>query len=127
MSEKVVAEALSGGEVRKAVAQLVDDELRKAGVRDVDAFQTFYGTVKIELWCKDTGRTVEVDKTAVVNGKVAPTPEDTEDEFLERFDAEFEIAEKPPNQIRVETEQEVPVADSKGVVRRVKYQRKGAK
>src|SRR5512146_2134250 len=130
MAERVVTEPLAGGEVIRAITQKIEQSLRKdCFLSDNNAYQTIRAKVHIELWCHDVGRVAEVKQ--VVESNIGQVPEgENEDEFLDRFEADFTIDEQEPNRLRVDTEQPVPVLthkDGKPEVKRVKYQRKGAK
>lgn len=124
MAEKVVTEPLAGGEVIAAITKKIEQSLRKdCFLSDNNAYQTIRAKVHIELWCHDVGRVAKVEQT--VESNLGQVPEgENENEYLDRYEAELEIAEQEPNRVRVETEQPVPVLthkDGKPEVKRVKY------
>lgn len=125
MSEQVLPLPLSGGEIIKAVQHAVEEALKRdCFLNDVAAYETVQGTISIRLHMKDCGRVADVDRTVTVAQGTAVDPEDP-DVYLVEADRALEPA--PPNQVRQETDQPLPVLteDSTGKreVKRVSYAR----
>ena len=124
----MLANPLSGLEIRKAIADKVMNQLgRDCFLSDNLAYDYFSATVKVSLVAHDVGRAAPVDMEIKVSQGEPPS----DDQFLEQAEAEMQIDEAPPNEVRVETGQEVPVltktADGKSAIRGVKYARKHGK
>ncbi len=129
MSEQVLPLPLSGGEIIKSVLHHVEQMLRKdCYLNDVAAYETVQGTVSVRLAMKDCGRDAVVD--AVIPVQSGPVvAEGDEDVYLNEADRTLMAA--PPNQVRQETDQPLPVLveDSTGrrEVKRIQYAKpKGA-
>lgn len=121
MPEKVLPLPLSGEEIRKAVLAKVGEALQRDCFLSANlAYDYYTAHVKVTLRAHDIGRTVEVsvDETATLG-------EETEDMHLDTAESEFDIDAAPPNEVRVETGQPVPVmtkgTDGKAVQRGIKY------
>jgi len=119
MPEKQVPVALSGEEIRDAVAFYVREELKRScHCNDSAAYSSFSVEIHIRMKLNDYGRHVQDNHIVYVSeGEVSPETVATEVDVF--------VPEKPPNQVRVETEQLVPVTtqvDGKTVVKKVKYQ-----
>lgn len=124
MAERVLANPLSGLEVRNAILDKLSSFLQRDCFLSPNlAYDYFSCTVKVSIELHDVGRT---DKVEV---KVTETEGDhpDDDALLEQADKEFEINPAPPNEVRVDTGQEVPVlakaADGRGEIRGIKYKR----
>lgn len=127
-NEVTIPEPLSGVEVKKAILFRVEEALsRDCYIRDVDAYATFRCKVRIELELHDSGRVIPtIEKTVETPAAVVPEGENP-DEYLERTEAEFDLEPEPPNKVRKETDQPVPVRVQKGgktVTEKIKYARK---
>jgi hypothetical protein len=125
MAERVLANPLSGSEVMEAVLDKIRTKLQSDCYLSPNvAYDYFTCNVKLSLRAHDVGRTaeVEVDET-ITAGESNP-----EHAALEAADAEFQIEAAPPNEVRVETGQPVPVltrdSDGKPEVKHIKYSRK---
>ncbi len=128
MPERMLALPLSGAEIRKAILDKVSQALeRDCYLNDDTAYGHFEARVKIEWKAVDVGREVQgkVDVKASAATAELSNPDDA---LLEQADAEFNIESSSPNETRIETGQEVPVAttDQEGhaTERRVKIPRK---
>lgn len=126
MSEVSIPEPLSGSEVIDAVAYRVKEILQKDCFLSANsAYEKFECKITVELKLKDTGRLAIVEQTIEVTGG-APLEVNDDDVFLAQSEVEF--AEAPPNVVRQETEQPVPVMteDSAGHKERrtVKYKKR---
>ena len=126
-AERVLDEMLSGEEIRLAILDKVGESLQKDCFLSPNcAYQSFRATVRIQLEAQDVGRTVEVKTGDVImQGEIDP------DIHLTEADAEFEMESRPPNQVRVESGQPVPVltkdAEGKETVKKIKYARPAKK
>ncbi len=107
MSELSVPEPLSGTEVIDAVAYRVKEMLfRDCFLSANSAYEAFSCKIKIEIAARDCGRTVEVNQDISVQAG-NPSELEHEDTMIDQAEALFE--EAPPNVVRAETEQPVPV------------------
>lgn len=126
MPERVLPNPLSGEEVVRAILDKVGNSLRRDCFLSPNlSYDYFTCEVKLSVRCHDVGRTAEVNVAETVAGGEI---EESEDAALEAADAEFQIEAAPPNEVRVDTGQEVPVltkrADGKPEVRQVRYSKK---
>ncbi len=124
MAERVLANPLSGEEIIEAVVDQIRRHLQKDCYLSPNlAYDFFHADVKISLTAHDVGRAAEVVIEETVAEGVRP-----EDYALEAADAEFHINEAAPNEVRVESGQDVPVltrdADGKPAIKGIKYSRK---
>jgi hypothetical protein len=127
MAERVLAEPLSGEEVILAIADRISTVLRRDCFLSKNlAYDSFDCDVKISLRLHDVGRSPEVSLDQNISAEVEGA--NIEDQFLDQAETEFKIEKAPPNEVRVETGQEVPVLtkDSEGnpTIKKVKYSRK---
>lgn len=123
-NEVSVPEPLSGTEIIEAVVFKVREQLRRdCFLSPNSAYEHFSGRIHIEIRATDCGRLVDVGADVpVVLGK---EPEgDAKSEILTSTE---EIPQAPPNVVRRQTDQSVPVVtqDNAGKQdqRRVKYAR----
>ena len=127
MPERVLANPLSGAEIRRAISDKVFTALgRDCYLSENLAYDFFSATVKISLVAHDVGRAAPVEmEVKVSEGEVS------DDVHLEAAETEFAVDPQSPNEVRVETGQEVPVlskdGDGKPVIRGVKYAKNKAK
>jgi hypothetical protein len=124
MPEKVLPLALSGEEVRKAICDRLDQVLaRDCRLTPEKAYQFFSAKITVHVECTDIGRVEVIDQEVP-----ATLGEPDENEALEHFDAEFEMAPAPPNEVRVESGQPVPVetkdSSGKATQKGIRYSRK---
>lgn len=131
MSNEVsVAEPLSGTEIVEAIVNKVREQLRRdCYLSPNSAYEYFFGEIKISIRAIDVGREADVDKTVSVElGKV---PEDPKDPRIEEDHSQQDIDRAPPNVVRRESGQSVPVQTEDGAgrpeIKRVKYARPGEK
>lgn len=127
MAERVLPDPLTGLEIRRAVAELVGRSLEKDGFLNPDtAYDRFDCEVSIKLRCHDIGRVAVVEQTVKDSGKTAEASSD--DALLEEANKQFEIHSDSPNEMRVDTGQEVPVltkdSEGKETIKHVRYSRK---
>jgi hypothetical protein len=125
MPEKVLPLPLSGEEVRKAVLDRIDQSLQKDCYLSPNAaYDWFSAEIKLKLMLHDVGRTAEVEQTVAVFAGEEP------EEGAEGVEGEITMEAKPPNEVRVETGQEVPVLakspEGKPVIKGIRYARKHA-
>ena len=125
MPERVLANPLSGSEVMEAVIDKIRRKLQSdCFLSPNTSYDYFTCDVKLNLRAHDVGRTAEVNvEQTVTQGE--PNPEYA---ALEAAEAEFQIEAAPPNEVRVDTGQPVPVltkdAEGKPDVKHIKYSRK---
>ena len=125
-NEKLQPTPLSGQEVQDAILFKVSEDLRKSGQLHFDnAYSSFSAKIRIELILSDYGREVRDNHeiTEAMDTGLEGTPEYVQESNLV-------MEPMPPNQLRVETEQAVPVTtvvDGKQKTRHVKYTARKAK
>lgn len=123
MAEETAGLPLSGEELVKLIQDKVGDTLRKdCFLKQHFAYPEFGGSVEVKLWLG--GAIVKREVNATVS--LGPKPEDAEER-----EGTFEIENGPPDELRIESGQDVPVVtkDDNGrtVVKPVHYARKGKK
>lgn len=128
MAERVLPEALSGEEIRIAILDQLMTRLSKDGfLNSAHAYSHYSAKVTIHIECHDLGREDVVDVTETA----APVKTDDENAALEQFDAELIVDPQPPNDVRVETGQSVPVLttdpEGKPAIKGIRYSRKANK
>lgn len=128
MSERVLPEALSGEEIRLALLDQLMTRLAKDGyLNSAHAYSHYSAKVTIHIECHDLGRedVVDVTETAI------PIKTDDENAALDQFDAELIVDPAAPNDVRVETGQDVPVlttdTEGKPAIKGIRYSRKQKK
>lgn len=120
MSEKQVTLPLNGEEIQHAILYKLGESMEKTcHLTPQMAYSSFRAKIRVEILLDDYGREtpdnheIEVaDGTPSANARSVAT--------------EITIEPTPPNQVRVETGQDVPVKvtkDGKQEIKRVKYQR----
>ena len=118
--EKPAPMPLSGEEVRAAILFKVEESLgRTCNLRFDDAYSSFKAEISIKLTLSDFGR--EVRDNHNVSAHAETTLEAGE---VKAVEANLTIGPAPPNQVRVETGQPVPIVvveKGKQVVKHVKY------
>ena len=122
MSERTIAEPLSGDEVLEVICDKIRMALRKdCNLNPALAYEAFSGEISISLRLKDSGRAPEVKASVSVRSE-EPVLEDT---FLEQ--TEIALQEMPPNVVRQQAGLPLPtlVEDQNGrrEVRKVRYAR----
>ncbi len=123
MSEQVLPLPLSGGEIIKAVLANVESMLRRdCFLNEVAAYETVQGRIQVSLTLKDCGRECIVE-TVVPVRQGPPVDESDPDVYL--AEAERMMEQAPPNVVRQETDQPLPVLvedqSGKREVKRVSY------
>jgi hypothetical protein len=124
-SERVLADPLSGEEVRIAILDQLMTRLAKDGfLNKAHAYSHFSAKVSIHIELHDLGRVDVVDVTETAT----PIKADDENAALDQFDAELAIEPGAPNDVRVETGQDVPVltqgSEGKKTIKGIRYSRK---
>ena len=130
MPEKIQPLPLSGEEVRLAILDKISQSLQKDCFLSSNvSYDYFSCKVAISLKCHDVGRVAEVEQVVVVEEGVDEG--ENPDELIEVANAEFEMQPAAPNEVRVDTGQDVPVltkdADGKPKVEKIRYARHRAK
>lgn len=123
MSERTLADPLSGAEVVEAIVEKVRLALRRDGnLNPALAYEAFSARIRLEVKLKDCGRMVDIQ--TVANSQ----SENPVDEDAALVEAEALIYEQPPNQVRHEAGLAIPtlVVDGEGrkTVEKIKYARK---
>src|SRR6267154_1287211 len=125
-NEKLQPQPLSGREVKNALLYAVEHELNKSGhLHDDNAYTSFKAEISIKLTLSDFGREVKDNHEVMesVETGIEGTPA-----YVEESNVIVQPA--PPNQVRVDTQQPVPVTtvvDGKATTRNVKYAARKAK
>jgi len=127
MAERVLNSQLTGSEVVVAILDHVKTQLEKSCHLNPNSAYDFYGAeVQVKLELHDTGTVITENFTAAKKQGERPA----EDE-IESHEVEFDIEPAPPNEVRVQTSQPVPVetkdVDGRSVIKGVRYARKDAK
>jgi|WetSurMetagenome_2_1015567.scaffolds.fasta_scaffold110438_3 hypothetical protein len=129
MAERSVALALSGEEIIEAVVARIRKEMRTDCFLNKDlAYSYFEAEVHYKIRLQDCGRAPEAKGVArAKGGEVPTTTENEEDLFLKEGDIEMQMA--PPNEVRQESDQPLPVLgtgeNGKPEIRRVTYAKPG--
>lgn len=120
-SEKPLPLPLTGEEVKNAILFKLQESLNKTcHLKDDNAYTSFSATIRVQLTLSDYGRQVK-DNHEIAETANVPELEGTP-EYVEQH--EITVDPVPPNQLRVETDQPVPVMtteDGKQSVKHLKY------
>ncbi len=125
----LIPEPLSGPEVIEAVAYRANEIIREVLRRDCflsanSAYEAFECKIMVHIKARDCGRVVEVKQDMAVGDGII---KDTDVNVVQEESGAM-FSEAPPNVVRAETEQPVPVmtADSTGNLERktVKYKKR---
>ncbi len=124
--ERVLPENLSGEEIRVAILDKLGARLAKDSyLNPTTSYNFFSAEITIKVRSHDVGRDVDVNVTESVTA-IDNVPE-SEDVHLDEVEGSFKIEAAPPNQVREETGQDVPVLttqDGKPTIKKVRYPRK---
>lgn len=120
MAEKQVPLPLSGEEVQHAILYKLGESFEKTCHLTAQcAYTAFRAKITVQILLDDYGREQADNHTVELSeGELSPESQ--------MVTAEINIEKQPPNQVRVETGQAVPVKvnkDGKQEIRRVRYQR----
>ena len=129
MAEKSLALPLSGAEIIEAICSKIAASLQRDCYLNANfAYQAFSGKINISLKLQDTGREVELEQTVEVQADPEKNPM-LEGADTSESEAEIDLQPQPPNQVRKETDQPLPVLtqneNGKQEVRHVSYKRPG--
>lgn len=124
MSEKQVPLPLTGIEVREAILFRIEESLaRTCHLNETSAYSSFSAKITINLTLNDFGREVKD------NHIVSASDGDPQGE-AKTMEVEMNLAPEPPNVVRRDTGQDIPIRtleEGKPVIKKVRYQaRKGA-
>lgn len=126
MAEKVLNLPLSGLEVREAILDKLSRKLeRDCYLSPNAAYDWFTANIDISLHLHDVARDVTVK--AEVSDKAGEIEDGAK---IKSVNTSMEIAVQPPNEVRVETGQEVPVLtqkDGRPEIKGVRYARNKAR
>ena len=119
-AEKPIVTPLSGEEVQHAILYKIGEDLEKTcHLTSQCAYTGFRAKIRIEIILDDYGREQPDNHNIEISeGELS--------EQAQTVTSEIQIEKQPPNQVRVETGQEVPVEvvkDGKKVRKYVRYQR----
>jgi len=125
MSEKVLNLPLSGAEVQEALLDRVEQALRRdCNLHPNNSYDVFSARITIDLKLHDMGTEYPVK----IEAKLAMGEEV---ENMVSKTATAEMVEKPPNEVRVESGQGVPVSargpDGRPTIKHMKYARNRVK
>lgn len=124
--EKPLPLPLTGAEVKEAIMFKVEESLNKTcHLKDDNAYTSFRGKITINLALSDYGREQQDNHIVEVGLKSGLV-----DDNRHTVETTTEIEPAPPNQVRVDTNQGVPVRTQekgKQVIRHVKYAARKAK
>jgi len=128
MPERVLNQQLNGGEVIEAVLDEIRTQLQKSCYLNPNsAYDWMAAKVRVDLELHDTGMLITETFTAESDAGTKPADPDA----IEVHEVEFDIEPAPPNEVRVQTGQPVPVLsndkDGRPTVKGVRYARKDAK
>lgn len=125
-NETVQPFPLSGAEVKNAILFKIEDDLNKSGhLHDDNSYSSFRAEISIKLTLADYGREVR-DNHIVTESADSGLP----GEPPQAVEQNVVMEPAPPNQVRVETNQSVPVAtvvEGKQKIRHVRYAARKAK
>lgn len=123
MPERVLSTPLSGLEIRKAILDRIGNSLSKdCFLSENLAYDYYVAEIHIKLTAHDVGRAAEVEQTITdTRGEVS------DDVHLEAAEADIQIEAQPPNTVRVESGQDVPVltkdSEGKSTIKGARYAR----
>ncbi len=125
MAERVLADPLSGEEIRIAILDQLMTRLAKDGyLNKAHAYSHYSAKISIHIECVDMGTVYPVDVTETVT----PVKADDENALLDQFDAELNVDPEAPNDVRVASGQDVPVlttdSDGKPAIKGIRYSKK---
>lgn len=123
MPEQTAALPLNGEELIKLIQDKLGDTLRRdCFLKQHFSYPDFGGSVTVNLWLGGAIVRQNIDTTVTLG----PKPEEGE-----QREASFEIENGPPDELRIESGQDVPTItkdeDGRTVVKPVHYARKGKK
>ena len=126
MAERVLNDPLSGHEIVKDVAEQVSASLKKdCFLTGEKAYQEYGAKIEISIWAVDCGRRETITQT-IQAGARKDAPEGSEADSIS-----IQVDPAPPNEVRVRSDQGVPVAtkdeNGRDVVKRVHYSRRQLK
>jgi hypothetical protein len=126
MAERSISLPLSMGEVGEAICVKIKEALRRDCNFNSDlACDWFKAHVAIKVEHSDIGRVIKSEH--VVSSESGEKPADPADVYLDEL--ELDIEKAAPNQVRMDTEQPLPIAvtDKNGHtdIKRVTYKRPG--
>ena len=120
MAEKQITLPLNGEEIQHAILYKLGESFeRTCHLTAATAYTAFRAKITVQIMLDDYGREQQDNHTVeVAEGELSGESR--------TVTAEINIEKQPPNQVRVETGQDVPVMvskDGKQEIKRVKYQR----
>jgi hypothetical protein len=127
MPERVLNQQLSGAEIVEAVVDQVRTQLQKSCYLNPNSgYDWMAAKVRVDLELHDTGTLLTESFKAESETGLKPNPDE-----IEVHEVDFDIEPAPPNEVRVQTSQPVPVetkdVDGRPVIKGVRYAKKDAK
>ena len=123
MPEEMVVRPLTGEEVQEAVLHKIKESMSKTcNLRPDDAYTSFRAEITIRLTLSDYGREVSDNHHVVAQGVTDAVPPYVGD--TTEHEEHITMDPMPPNQVRIESDQRVPVEvteDGKKVTKHVRY------
>lgn len=121
MPEEMVVRPLTGVEVQEAVMHKIRESMAKTcNLRVDDAYTSFRAEIEIHLKLSDYGREVPDNHKVIAQADTGlPATEPPRE-----YETEITMDPMPPNQVRIESDQKVPVEvteDGKKVTKHVRY------
>lgn len=120
-NEKPVVLPLTGTEVQDAILYKLAESMEKTcHLIPSTAYSAFSAEITVKIRLVDYGNVVQDNHAVKVSEQVAGAPEGRAEEHAYTL----EIPEAPPNVVRTETSQEVPVLATEGgkqVIKKVRY------
>lgn len=117
--------SLSGEEIQEAILFKVQESLKKSCHLILDcAYTQFKAEISVKLTLSDYGREVKDNHSVHVSEVAQLSVEEIEKALAQTHESNVTMEPMPPNQVRVETEQPVPVVAVQGgkrVVKHLKY------
>jgi len=122
MSEETLAQPLSGEEIIEAVAWRLREILQKqCHLNPALAYESFSADIHVVLRVKDLGREVPVE------AKFRASSESQPDEDALLTEADEQMYDLPPNQVRMDTDQPIPVltrdAEGKKEIKHIRFEK----
>jgi hypothetical protein len=124
MPEQTLALKLNGAEIRKALTEKIDQALsRDWSMNPATSYDWFEGTITIKLALSDAGREYPLEVSA--HAFAGDEPDQSQEQTVE-----VPVNKVPPNVVRVETGQDVPVlaksGDGPATVKGIRYKKGSA-
>lgn len=122
MAEQTLAQPLSGEEIVQAIQWHLGEILQKqCHLNPALAYESFSADIRVSVRLKDLGREIYSE----TKFRKSSDPPPGEDAAL--IEAEKHLHDAPPNEVRMQTDQSIPVlttnAEGKKEIKNVKYEK----